>query len=106
MIESGWLFAGLVGVGSVVAAITTPIDEILAGLVGVAAWSLFGYGATNVEAVVDGATDPVTYSEPGLAIFGGLMAAVMAAVVFRGSVLIMAPGIGAADPEDRQRPGD
>ena len=96
MLESAWLFIGVIATLSTIFAVSTqssfarmfPDDDavaIMAGIVGFVSWAVWTYGSLNVEVVTDS----------GVEVFG------MPSVTFLGIALSLVPGyIALTGPAD------
>lgn len=89
MLESGWLFVGVVATIATVGALSTPDDvlAIITGVVGTVSWVLFAYGALDVSVVADSATQ--TFTMPALTLFAVMMALPPAYVALTGPVEVV-----------------
>lgn len=86
MLESGWLFTGLLALLTTIAAVTTTDDAIaiMAGVLGFISWGVWTFGALNIE-VTEGST-PIVVSNPELAILGIAFSLVPAYIALTGPV--------------------
>lgn len=90
MDQTTWLFLGT-GAAAVSAGVfLTRLDEIIWALAAALLWTLWAYGATNVE--IYGETAKIaTRSYTALAIMGTALAALMAVVWLKGTALALHP---------------
>lgn len=93
MLESAWLFIGVVALCSTAVAVSTktqaaalfPNDDgvaIMSGITGVIAWGVWTYGALDVSVAADGTIH--TFSMPSVAYFGVAMALIPAYIALTG----------------------
>lgn len=89
MIESGWLFTGLLATLATAAAIITNDDgfAVMAGIVGFVTWGVWTFGSLNVEVFADSTT--YTVSTPELTILGIAWALVPGYIALTGPVNII-----------------
>lgn len=87
MLQSAWLFTGLVAILATGAAVGTNDDgmAIFAGTAGTITWGVWTYGTLNVEAV-DGAGSTLTFTMPSLTLLGIALALIPAFVALTGPV--------------------
>jgi len=109
MLESAWLFIGLISLCVTGVAVLTqtqgaaliPNDDgvaIMSGTVGFVSWAIWTYGAFNIEVVTDNGVEAFT-STP-VAIFGVLMALIPAYVALTGPAEIIASRYNKPDVDE------
>lgn len=100
MLESGWLFVGVVAILATALALFTDDDgvAILAGTAGTITWGVWTYGTLNVRVVGDSVT--YTFTMPSLTLLGIMLALLPAYIALTGPVELVARATGGTRPED------
>lgn len=89
MLESAWLFTGLLAIIATTACVLTTDDgiAIISGVLGFIAWGVWTFGTLGVEAVGDSTT--FTFSMPSVTLLGVAFAMVPAYIALTGPVEII-----------------
>lgn len=90
MLESAWLFVGVVGILATATAVVTPDDgvAIVAGVAGFVTWGVWTFGSLNLEKPIQGNPELV-FSEPAITLLGIGLALVPAYIALTGPVEII-----------------
>lgn len=91
MLLSVWLAIGVIATLSTGLALLTTDDgvAIVTGVLGFLGWTLWSYGALDIQRPVEGATS-LTFSEPFVTLFGIGIALIPAFIALNGPVEIIA----------------
>lgn len=93
MLESGWLFVGIIALTTTAVAVSTKSKAaafwgnddgvaIFAGIVGFLAWGIWTYGTLNVEVATNSGVE--TFASSGLTYFGIAMALIPGYIALTG----------------------
>lgn len=90
MLESAWLFIGLVAILATALTVITSDDgtAIMAGVVGFITWGFFAFGSLDVRVVGDAVT--YSFSMPAVTIFAVMMAMGPGYIALTGPIEIIA----------------
>lgn len=99
MLESAWLFLGVLGILSLGAAVTTADDAvaIVAGTLGFVLWGVWTYGSLDVEVVAD--TTIHRFEMPTVSLVGLALAIVAGYIALTGPVELVSR-VYDTDPEE------
>jgi len=100
MLQSGWLFVGLVAILATALALFTDDDglAIIGGTAGTITWGVWTYGTLNVRVVGDAVT--YTFTMPSLTLLGIALALLPAYIALTGPVELVQRANGGTRPED------
>lgn len=89
MLQSGWLFVGLIAILATAAAVLTTDDAIaiVGGALGFISWGIWTFGSLDVEVVSEGQT--LTFTHPELALLGVALALIPGYIALTGPVEIV-----------------
>lgn len=99
MLQSAWLFVGVVAVLATIAAPVTPDDDlsIVIGVLGFIAWVMLAYGALDVQVASNGVT--LAFSMPAVTIFCVLASLIPGWVALTGPFDVVRQWVSAS-PDD------
>jgi len=105
MLQSAWLFTGVLGVLATVASLLVSEDSddglaIVTGIGGVVTWGVWTYGTINVEVVAHHNSHIHTFAMPELTLLGVMMALVPGYIALTGPVELVARASSNTRPED------
>lgn len=99
MKQATWTMLWQIGIVITGAVVLFDFDEIIFGLLGAVVWGLFAFGSTNIVNQV-GTCCVYRNSEPGAAILGVILMAVMFATALKGELILLNPTGG--DPTETE----